>query len=1089
MNRFFFYCFFITFLLFIGFASNSKESAYFRAPNIHGEKLIFTSQGDLWMTTINSNQAAKRLTSHPNIELGARFSTNGSKIAFIASYHNMPAVYVMPTSGGIAKRVTFENARTKLHSWLDSDTLLFSTMTELGMHNSWELRTVDVNTLVQNILPLSDAIEGSVDTSSNTLLFVQHGLQVSTDNANHYKGGAAGELWAFNLKEKNEARPLTENFEGSAHTPMFYKGRVFFVSNESGIDNIWSMTIEGDELIQHTKYKDWPVRKASIHNNRIAFQHGADIKIYDVNNGTTIMPNITLQSDFVDSRTRYLKNPLNYFEHVSVGNSNNKTVITARGRIAIAGTDESRIVNVESDASARARNAILSKDQKYVYAVSDISGDYEIWQFDASGKSSAKQLTKGSTGLKRGLWLSPNGKQLAYSEQSGKLWLLDLDSLASTLVIDNLSWGVSGLVFSSDSRYLSFNYSAVNVDRSQIALVDIAKNQTKLLTSDKYRSYSPAFSHDMQWLYFLSERSFTANPGYPWGDRNMGPAFDKRTQLFAVALQDDAKFPFAPNTELTTNNDEESSEKDNNEKDNKEEIEINLEKNFDDLWQVDIPAGNYVRLLASESTLYLLADEELYALAFKNDIDLKSLTKGVTDIQLSSDSKTLLVQKGRRAGTSFTVVPAKPSFPKDASNLKVKTSAWQLTIDPKIEWQQIFRDAWLMHRDGLFDANMRGIDWSATKQKYMPLLARVNERSELNDIFEQMMGELNALHSQVRGGEINDDPNAPNASTLGASFSSTKAGVQINRIYASDPELLSQASPLAQPGVNAQNGDIIAAINGQKITTLSHLYTALLNQSGQQVLLDLVRGKEKLQTVVVPANAFRDLRYRYQDWVVRNASKVEETNQDIGYLHLYAMGGNDLANFAREFYAQYKKPGLIIDVRRNRGGNIDSVIIEKLLRRAWSFWQYPNGDKGTNMQGAFRGHLVVLADQFTYSDGETFTAGIKALDLGTVIGKQTAGAGVWLSGGNQVSDRGIARVAQFPVYSMDGRWLTEGRGISPDIEVTNLPHATFKGQDAQLAAAIAYLEEKMKTDPIPEFNSLPFGPVEQAADDILPNGR
>jgi tricorn protease len=186
------------------------------------------------------------------------------------------------------------------------------------------------------------------------------------------------------------------------------------------------------------------------------------------------------------------------------------------------------------------------------------------------------------------------------------------------------------------------------------------------------------------------------------------------------------------------------------------------------------------------------------------------------------------------------------------------------------------------------------------------------------------------------------------------------------------------------------------------------------------------------------------------------------------------------------FYAQYKKQGLIIDVRRNRGGNIDSIIIEKLLRRAWSFWQYGNGYTGTNMQQAFRGHLVVLADQFTYSDGETFTAGIKALELGTVIGKQTAGAGVWLSGRNRLVDRGIARVAEFPVFSLDGDWLTEGRGISPNIEVDNLPNATFQGKDAQLEAAMALLEKKISKVPVKPLRTKPFGPVEEAANDAEP---
>jgi tricorn protease len=126
------------------------------------------------------------------------------------------------------------------------------------------------------------------------------------------------------------------------------------------------------------------------------------------------------------------------------------------------------------------------------------------------------------------------------------------------------------------------------------------------------------------------------------------------------------------------------------------------------------------------------------------------------------------------------------------------------------------------------------------------------------------------------------------------------------------------------------------------------------------------------------------------------------------------------------------------------------------------------------MQNAFRGHLVVLADERTYSDGETFTAAIKRLDIAPIIGKRTAGAGVWLSGRNRLSDNGIARVSEFPYFTMDGEWLVEGYGVSPTIEVDNLPHATFGGKDAQLEAAIEYLQQKIEEEPIPEMKAKPF---------------
>lgn len=81
-------------------------------------------------------------------------------------------------------------------------------------------------------------------------------------------------------------------------------------------------------------------------------------------------------------------------------------------------------------------------------------------------------------------------------------------------------------------------------------------------------------------------------------------------------------------------------------------------------------------------------------------------------------------------------------------------------------------------------------------------------------------------------------------------------------------------------------------------------------------------------------------------------------------------------------------------------------------------------------------------------------------------------------------DGGVARVAEFPVYSMDGSWITEGRGISPDIEVNNMPHATYKGSDAQLERAISHLQDKIKAQPIPEYKAKPFPNLDETADDI-----
>ena len=219
--------------------------------------------------------------------------------------------------------------------------------------------------------------------------------------------------------------------------------------------------------------------------------------------------------------------------------------------------------------------------------------------------------------------------------------------------------------------------------------------------------------------------------------------------------------------------------------------------------------------------------------------------------------------------------------------------------------------------------------------------------------------------------------------------------------------------------------------------------------------------------IVKPIAADRESEVRYSEWEYLCRRRVEELGKgDLAYVHLQAMGPDDIAQWTREYYPVFDRKGLIIDVRHNRGGNIDSWILEKLLRKAWFFWQPRVGKPTWNMHYAFRGHLVVLCDEFTASDGEAFSEGFKRLGLGKVIGKRTWGGEIWLSANNWLVDRGIATAAEIGVYGPEGQWLIEGHGVEPDITVDNLPHATYRGEDAQLLRAIEYLQEQIRLKPV-----------------------
>src|SRR5713226_4132994 len=83
----------------LSFAANSNaQTKLLRFPDVHGDKVVFTYAGDLWLAS-TSGGLATRLTAHPGIEVFAKFSPDGKWI---------------PVTGGVPKQLTFYPARGPL---------------------------------------------------------------------------------------------------------------------------------------------------------------------------------------------------------------------------------------------------------------------------------------------------------------------------------------------------------------------------------------------------------------------------------------------------------------------------------------------------------------------------------------------------------------------------------------------------------------------------------------------------------------------------------------------------------------------------------------------------------------------------------------------------------------------------------------------------------------------------------------------------------------------------------------------------------------------------------------------------------------
>ncbi len=1078
--------------LVLAFGSSSihaGNAAYIRFPTLQGDQAVVTAEGDLWSVPLAGGQAT-RLTTHPGQETHAAYSPDGRWLAFTATYEGSPEAYLMPVAGGQPKRLTFSGERSTVLGFTNTGQVLFTMRHSQGMDGQRVVAMIDPLTLKQTVFPLANANDAVLSDDGKTLFFIRHGLATTGDNARFYQGGTTAAIWRYEVGRSQEATRLSGDIHSSDRRPMLWQGRLYFVSNRSGRDNLWSMTPNGKDLRQHTQHRDFDIRHANLSHGKIAYQLGADLHVIDLASQYDRTVPVTLTSDFDQRRDRLIRAPLSFAGHLSFAPSGDKVVLNARGQIAVTHQGTQRRVQIALPAGSRASQSILSPDGKWVYAICDASGEQEIWRFPADGSSGGKALTNDGKLMRVSLKLSPDGNWLAHSDKAGVLWLLNLATGKNEHIDQSNIAEYGEIAFSPDNQFLALTRPNSSIGRNQLLLMRLTDHKLQVLTSDRYESGSPAFSPDGKWLYFLSDRHFQSSSPAPWGDRNTGAFFDRRAKVYALALQTGLRFPYAAKTELDTPVTPAKPAGTGKEKPSTDKpAPLQWSGLASRLFEVPLSAGNYTHLKTDGKRLFFTDHEAgsdgkttLKSLA----IDDQSPEPEVfaSDIQgyaLSGDGKKLLFSRGPKdtIGDLF-IVDAAPKPPNELAKAQVKTADWSILVKPADEWRQMFADAWRMQRDFFYDAQLRGVDWQAVHRRYEPLVDRINDRSELNDLLAQMVAELGTLHSQIGTGDQRQATDGRTAAFLGAVLVREPNGVRIQHIYRTDPELPTERAPLAQPGVDARTGDLIIAVNGLAVGQARDIADLLSNRAEQQVLLTLRRGQAEHQVVVTPVQQARHAQLRYSDWQESRRAIVDQaSNGKIGYLHLKAMGEADMADFVRQFYAQIDREGLIIDIRNNEGGNVDSWIVEKLLRRVWGFWQPRHGNiASTHMQQTFRGHLAVLIDENTYSDGETFAAAVKALKLGPLIGKRTSGAGVWLTDYNKLLDNGIARAAEFAQFSAQtGEWLIEGKGVMPDQEVDNPPHATFQGQDAQLNAAIGLLQDKLKAMPISPLRPQPIPPL------------
>ena len=746
-------------------------------------------------------------------------------------------------------------------------------------------------------------------------------------------------------------------------------------------------------------------------------------------------------------------------------------MFTARGRVFVAPAGSGRHVAASRNQGVRYRDATYTSDGESLLALSDQTGEFEWVILPADGVGDDHPLTADGAILRFNGVPSPDGRWLAYSDNNQEAWILEIET-GSQRRISQGREGVSDFSWSPDGGWLAFVEVAANTFQ-QIKLYSTGSGNVTTVTSDRVNSGSAQWDSEGDFLYFLSDRNLRSLVGSPWGSRQPEPYFDRQFEIYQMALRDGLRSPFSPADELAAGMGGEHEEEEREEGTTSgTAVDIEIDGITRRVQRVPVVAGNLSALAVGKDALYWTArtsgpNPQLHLMGLEigsDDAEPIEMVDNVRSFELSQNREKLLV----RRNDDFFVVNAAAREVSALNDNKLDLSNWSFPMDVREDWRQLFVDAWRMERDYFYDPGMHGVDWDGVRDKYLPLVERVTTRDELSDLIGRVVGELSALHTSVRGGDLREGEDDVTVATLGARIVRDEGagGDRVEYVYQNDPDYPAELSPLSHPEVNIVSGDVIEEVNGVETLTAPHLGALLRNQADRQVRVRVRSGQDGTVREVIVKPISNENSLRYSDWeYTRRLAVDEQGGGEIGYVHMRAMGAGNLTEWYRNFYPVFNRGGLILDMRHNRGGNIDSFILEKLMRSAWMYFKGRTGEPSWNMQYAFRGHMVVLVDQQTASDGEAFADGFRRLGLGQVIGTRTWGGEIWLSSSNRLSDGGLARAPMSGVYGPEGEWLIEQVGVIPDIEVDNLPHATFNGEDAQLEAAIRFLQAEMERDP------------------------
>lgn len=1045
-----------------------------RFPDIHDDFVVFAHAGDIWRAP-SAGGEARRLTAHDGLELFPKISPDGRWVAFSGEHSGTRQVYVMPAEGGTPRQLTYYAdvgvmaPRGGWDYWIqdwtpDGKILVRCNRTPWG-ERMGRYCLVDPAGGLETYLPLPEGGSASLSPDGGQLAYTP--VQREFRTWKRTRGGRAQDVWIYDLAANHSQRvtdhPGTDNF------PMWSGGTVYFTSDRGDVLNIYAYDVAaGGEPRQVTRFDQGDVLWPSLGPGAIVFLREGHLWRLDLATEEAAAIPITIDAELPAAVPHFI-DVAEGVQGASLSPSGKRAVFDARGELFTVPEKHGPTRNLTRTQGVRETDPAWSPDGKLIAYFCDVTGEYELYVRAAESDAEARRLTTGGdVWLDSPLW-SPDSERIAWNDRKRRLRVVEVASGEIVEVDAGRRGDLDSYSWSPDGRWLAYR-SWHDSGLPAVAVYSLDSGMSTRLGDGLTADFQPAWSADGKYLFFLSDRDYQLR----FSAFEFNYLYDRATRVYVAALDPEAPaiFPFR--------SDEEEGKKEEKGKDEKKDDQDKKEEAKEPLRVVaegftartvalpGVKPGNYFGLRAVAGAVFYVRSLDggpPFALV-RYDLDKReeeTVLESVQGFDLTPDGKRLLYSTGKDWGIADVKPGLKPSEGQlDLSGLRLK-------VDLRAEWRQMFDDAWRITRDFFYDPDMHGVDWPAMRARYGALVPYVGHRSELDFILGEMMGELEAGHTYVVAG---DEPHVERVEggKLGAELELDPASgrFRVARIYQGENWDDDYRSPLTEPGVDVHEGDFVLAVDGEPLVHPDNPYRLLEGKAGAQVELTVSPTPEADDERKVTVRPIADEgNLRYIDWVKSRMALTERLSGGrVGYIHLpnTAIEGNRMLQ--KLFYAQVTKPALIVDDRYNGGGFIPDRMIEYFRRTTMSYWAQRDVESFRTPRFAHDGPKVMLINAYSSSGGDALPYYFRQAGLGPLVGTRTWGGLIGISGAPPLVDGGAVLPPTFRFYDTEGRWVVENEGVSPDVEVIDLPEARIRGGDPSIEKAVEMLLAELEKSPV-----------------------